>query len=296
MTRCIFSPNGKRVVSVCNNGIARIWILEAEDFATIPASAVQVIEDEEGTVTLDEARRNSGLYIIKGNNFIPIKRQDIGNLSGPDNHYANILDATAQVHKIPNTAQLVLFGIEEISVDKILRTGYTIPCNVQFDQSDSPVRISYYNNVGGRFEKMNGENPLKYSPRLFMQTSQILEAKENEFFVFGRFENTEWKEYTLTANHRFFIYKAGYRDRDVERWNLGIERTRNGYFKVNFTQPPVGYCCINGSVIVEFVNVAEVKPDKTMSGGGIEQPAPKVPQVPQPGDRARQLFGTPKAP
>ena len=236
---------------------------------------------------------------MKGNNFIPIGRQDTGSLSGPNNHDVKILDAAVQVPKISNTAQFVIFRMERISVDKILHIGHTIPCDVQFDQSDRTVYISRNNNVSGQFESINGETPLKYSPRLFMQTSRILDAQENESFVFGRYENTEWKEYTITANHRFFIYSPRYRDRDFERWNFEIERTKNGYFKVNFTQKPVGYCCINGNVILEFVNATDESlnagrgvPHTPAGGGETVQP----PHVPQRGDRARQLFGTPNAP
>ena len=91
-------------------------------------------------VTLDVAKQKSGLYIVDGDCFVPVKaQQSIRTLFEEATDYkVLLLDPEDRIPKIPNTAQLVLFGKTFVTADKILQDGYTIPYQVEFGHKLEP--------------------------------------------------------------------------------------------------------------------------------------------------------------
>jgi len=182
-----------------------------------------------------------------------------------------LLDTSSQIQKIPNRAQFVLVGQASVAIYKVFHDGYTIPYQVEFGHKLEPnskvcIAKDNYDESQQWYEKINGKAPYDYSSRMLytrqryalMRTHGILTANKGETFSFGRFEGTEWKEYTVRADKRFFTKIGWDSGRGQGMLNVTVERTMNGYFKVKFSNPPTGYCYINNTV-VEFVESADGK-------------------------------------
>jgi len=223
----------------------------------------------ERSVTLDVARQTPGVYIMDGDRFVLIQRQNSSRLFTESSDYGVLLlSAATPIQKIPNTAQLVLIGIESITFNSMANAnnGYTFSYHVNLQNNrvglfDWPGMNFFIDGGTTRwFETINGEPPSKFTSRMIytrrswslMQTHGILTASENEVFTFGRFVGTNFEEEKITANRRFFAYP----NRSVQRFNLEIERTMNGYFLINFQNRPSGYFLINGGnyAVVEFID------------------------------------------
>ena len=238
-------------------------------------------------------------------------------LVGRRNYKVILRDMNSITPKIPLNASLVLIGItDKLDVHKVVQTGYTIPHKVNFGPAigpDSNIYLEGFEKFNGdapfKFEKFNGDAPFKHASRvLFIQsdsspTSGILKATANESFTAGRFEGTEFKEYNIVANKRFY----GIAEKDENSADYTVERTLNGYFKVNFAKPLAGlhYIRIGGpyrrgqvgtgptnfEAIVEFEGLDD---DESIDDGPTPGSAPvSEAAVPSPSDsqveQSRQL-------
>jgi len=224
-------------------------------------------------VTLDEAQRDPGVYIKEGNLFTRIEgrpKRGWGNSSlglgqergtFVDNNHTLInlavflLDADIIIPKIANTAQIVIIGRNSLQMRKITPRGYTIPYRISLSRNRDKVEVSMFGDVYtaasslsvGTYESINGRTPQDYANRII--PPGIITANKNEVFSFGRFKGTSFTEDSYTANRQAFTQD----NRAVKRFEeIKIERTKNGYFIINFATVPIGYYYL-GDSIVEFV-------------------------------------------
>ena len=219
-------------------------------------------------VTLDAAKNTPGLYLMEDELFLLITQpQNTRELFHSwRNYQVLIMDAETPIIKIPKSGQLVVVGWDSIAARNVVHDGYTIPYRVEFGielTRDSEICINsdpQYSNYEEWYETVNGEAPYNYASRMLytaqywsmMQTVGILTAQKYEEFSFGRFRGTDFVERTVIADQRFFTFEA----RDGQLIDIEIERTTNGYFKIDFSETPTGYCALQrGSWwVVEFVD------------------------------------------
>jgi hypothetical protein len=257
-------------------------------------------------VSLDEAKKKSGLYIKDGDKFVLVKpqweygydggyistypiRSDVASdIRGIENGSTSasvllpvLFDANFEVPKIPNDAQFVIIGITDVAIYEVFDSGWTIPVGLSlWDDTirnpggwwSSPVSelIDYkagsgmVSRVNQKFDEINGAAPTNYVSRMIYtgyqynlaSTHGIISASQNEQFTFSWMAGTDWTEETYTADKIFYALPVG--DRNGVRADYEVVETRDGYFDVVFSTPPVGQYCIGpqkGSFesVVEFM-------------------------------------------
>jgi len=198
-------------------------------------------------VSLEEAKQYPGLYIMDGDRFtrIGVTRNEFRKDRFNERLYlgndAALFDADHEIMSIPNTAQLVVIGITDVDIEKveITHAGYTVRDAVEIRTDREVVRLGRHS-----YALLNREDATRYIDRIISLIDQsewtlsaygVLAAARGAEFAFGNWVGTEYEEDIETADRRFYVF---YRDRtDVAI----IERTMNGYFKVNFASPPRGY-------------------------------------------------------
>ena len=238
-------------------------------------------------VTLQEAQRRPGLYIKDGDGFIHVSPQFTGRVSNSHVNIASgarmdtigttrflfdsevnaiLLDPTFQIPQIPNDAQLVLIGITSINMHEIILGGYAIP-SIATLREDAQMNDTITIGTIFQAETLNEGPPALYVNRMFYTGGRnfltggaspprlvgLLTGSLNEEFTFGRWQGTNWVEYTLTANSKFFTYPSSAQRRANYHANFEVVRTLNGYFEIDFLIPPHGYFFISSDRIVEFV-------------------------------------------
>ena len=249
------------------------------------------------SVTLAEAQGTPGLFIKYGDRFIPIRPQwtnepggfagrqirgqgVTGHFGSSSNMKAVLFNSGFQIPRIPNNAQLVLIGEENIGIYATFHNGWTIPHGVNLglgrnafgvaSGSERVALLNYTQTTSGAsdawFDTLNGQEPLNFQDRMvytrvrfgLMPFHGILTGTPHEQFTFGRWEGTNWVETTYSADRRFFTMTSGDTgsDRGI-RADYEIVRTMNGYFEVNFLTAPLGYYAIGHRMhwlnrVVEF--------------------------------------------
>lgn len=81
---------------------------------------------------------------------------------------------------------------------------------------------------------------------------KLLDGQKNEKFTFGGYVGTEWQEFVATANVEY--YKVYYNNGNSPDKIIPTEKTKNGYFSVDFSDLEPGiYYVSTYSTFIELV-------------------------------------------
>ena len=251
-------------------------------YRAVVYSEVAVVDDGQRhpflglPVSLDEARGVPGLYIKEGDGFVLVQPQwrfattlDVMHMpavvvsstvaaglfrgrsmvSARDSNIplSILLENSFQVPTIPNDAQLVLIGVENINIINVDNFNWALPHHVYRYRDtvrmdiNGVVRTDRLHNR--TVETINGLPATDFNDYI---SNGLFIGAAGEQYTFGWWEGTDRIELNFAARRNFTLPRIW-----AHGWtgttffdNHEIVRTQNGYFEVNFINPPIGLYAI----------------------------------------------------
>ena len=196
-------------------------------------------------MTLEQAKEAPGVYIMNGDRFTPLV-PPAGRTMVVHTFYTVcfnnkclLFDLEHEINTLLPEEQLVLIGVTNAEVNRINITaqGYTVDGSVRISMDGTQVQVGQK-----KFELINDENPALYLDRLISFIipayvneidEGVLDSKPNEAFIFGLWSGTDYCESVINADKKYYIFE--YDAQEVKASE--IEKTKNGYFKLNLLEP-----------------------------------------------------------
>jgi hypothetical protein len=174
------------------------------------------------------------------------------------------LNPGVQAPRIFNDEQLVIIGTTRVDIYETLDNGWTIPYGVSIGMFGNYL-IGYNHTILGNqsFFSINGSEPENYANQMIytrrswsmMRFHGVLTGVQGEEFTFALPNwNGDLYDKTYIADRRFFTIDNSDQRSQIPNYFVAI--TDNGYFSIDFIEPPIGFYSITeqGRVrVVEFV-------------------------------------------
>ena len=236
-----------------------VWAGESTNQPSIP------MKKPTEWVSIEKAKERSGVYLMDGGRFCYLDQMRPGSLlfeGGGSDIQVQMLDSDHSTYTVPNTAQLVLVAQDRVYFYPVANSGYTVSCGVMlgFTKDGYFAFPNYFRgsdfgyNQATYFETVNSKSSHDFNSRVLRtgengvmnQIYGVIVAQKDEVFTLGKYEGTDYKETKLKADKQFFAFKrpSGFTLGGVGGGNIAtdveIERTKDGYFKIVFKNPPEG--------------------------------------------------------